>query len=539
MPPPKSANEPQVTARLTTAAVKEVPKAAAIAEPLSRVAGNVHIEPMKLDAALKSASAARDPMQAVRKIVAEEIGIPLASVQDDLDFTDYGVDSLLSLNISGRLREELDLDVPSSVFETCPTLADFAAHLGFNTSPSDESSEQSSVFDTASPTSEPFGSISNATTPPARSQRESMSTSMGKDICAILADEIGVSASEIMNGADLGELGMDSLMSLTVLGRLREELELELEDDFFISHPTYSSFQYLFQQELEQEIVQEVAQVVQEAVPKMSAELKQYRATSTLLQGSPKTATYTLFLFPDGSGSATSYGPIDSIGKDVCVYGLNCPWLKDAEKLVQFGLKGLASLYVQEVRRRVPHGPYNVGGWSAGGICAYEAAIQFTREGETVQRLILLDSPNPIGLEKLPARLFDFINGLGLFGSGKAPDWLLAHFLAFIDALDEWKPVPWEKAVDGKAPAPKTFILWAEDGVCKHTNERPEYRDDDPREMRWLLENRTNFGGNNWDVLLGERNLSIKRIQDANHFTMLHKGKNTERVAAFIKSSFV
>ncbi|KAM6478351.1 putative conidial pigment polyketide synthase PksP/Alb1 [Trichoderma sp. SZMC 28011] len=541
MPPPKAANEPQVTTRLTTAAVKEVPKmpkTAAIAEPLSRVVGNGQIEPMKLDAALKSASAARDPMQAVRKIVAEEIGIPLASVQDDLDFTDYGVDSLLSLNISGRLREELDIDVPSSVFETCPTLADFAAHLGFNTSSSDESSEQSSVFDTMSPTSEPFGSISNATTPPARSQRESMSTSMGKDMAAILAEEIGVSASEIMNGADLGELGMDSLMSLTVLGRLREELELELEDDFFISHPTFESFQYLFQQELEQEIVQEVAQVVEEVMPKMSAELQKYRATSTLLQGSPKTATYILFLFPDGSGSATSYGPIDAIGKDVCVYGLNCPWLKDAEKLVTFGLKGLASLYVQEIRRRIPHGPYNVGGWSAGGICAYEAAIQFTREGETVQRLILLDSPNPIGLEKLPARLFDFINGLGLFGSGKAPDWLLAHFLAFIDALDEWKPVPWDKAVDGKAPAPKTFILWAEDGVCKNTTERPEYRDDDPREMRWLLEQRTNFGGNNWDVLLGERNLNIKRIQDANHFTMLHKGKNTERVAAFIKSSF-
>ncbi|KAL7929344.1 putative conidial pigment polyketide synthase PksP/Alb1 [Trichoderma chlorosporum] len=534
MPPPKSANEPQVSARLTTAAVKEVPKAAAaaaaVSKPPSHMASTAQIEPMKLDAALKSASAARDPMHAVRKIVAEEIGIPLASVQDDLDFTDYGVDSLLSLNISGRLREELDIDVASSVFETCPTLADFAAHLGLSTSPSDESSEQSSVFDVVSPTSEPI--TSTATTPPSRSQRDSLSSSLCKDMCAILAEEIGVTAGEIINNADLGELGMDSLMSLTVLGRLREELELELEDDFFIAHPTFSSFQHIFQSEFEQEQEQEI-----ELEP--SADLNQYRATSTLLQGSAKTAAYTLFLFPDGSGSATSYGPIDAIGKDVCVYGLNCPWLKDAEKLVQFGLKGLASLYVKEIRRRVPHGPYNVGGWSAGGICAYEAAIQFTREGETVQRLILLDSPNPIGLEKLPARLFDFINGLGLFGSGKAPDWLLAHFLAFIDALDEWKPVPWEKALAGKAPAPKTFILWAEDGVCKDTDERPEYRDDDPREMRWLLENRTNFGGNNWDVLLGQKNLSIQRIQDANHFTMLRKGKNTERVAAFIRDSFV
>jgi naphtho-gamma-pyrone polyketide synthase len=489
------------------------------------------IEPQKLEAALKSASAAavaKDPLQAVIKILSEEIGIPLGSIQDDLAFADYGVDSLLSLTISGRLREELDLDVESSVFEACATFADFIAHLGLTSSPSDQSSEQSSVFEMVSPPSDSSDAMtSNAITTPTGSLPESVSGSICKDVCAILAEEIGVSATDITNNANLGELGMDSLMSLTVLGRLREELDIELDADFFVTHPNYDSFKVFFQPAAKEQVE-----------PEPLAELKQYRATSTLLQGSPKSALYTLFLLPDGSGSATSYAPINAIGKEVCVYGLTCPWLKSADKLVQFGLKGLAALYVEEIRRRVPHGPYNLGGWSAGGICAYEAAIRLTRDGEKVERLILLDSPNPIGLEKLPPRLFDFVNGLGLFGDGKAPDWLLAHFLAFIDALDDWKPVPWDKALGGKAPPPKTHILWAEDGLCKGTTERPEYRDDDPREMRWLLENRTNFGGNNWDILLGSENLLIGRIQDANHFTMLHKGKNTERVAEFIKSAF-
>ncbi|KAL6874701.1 ketoacyl-synt domain-containing protein [Trichoderma novae-zelandiae] len=530
MPPPKSVNEPQVQAR---SAVRTESSKKNTAAPVP-IAHTYHtkIEPQKLEAALKSASAAavaKDPLQAVIKILSEEIGIPLASIQDDLAFADYGVDSLLSLTISGRLREELDLDVESSVFEACATFAEFAAQLGLNHSPSDQSSEQSSVFEMVSPSSNSSDAMtSNAITTPSRNLGEPVSSSLCKDVCAVLAEEIGVSTADITNNANLGELGMDSLMSLTVLGRLREELELELDDDFFVSHPSFDSFKLFFQPASKDQVELE-----------QSAELKQYRATSTLLQGSSKSALYTLFLLPDGSGSATSYAPINAIGKDVCVYGLTCPWLKSADKLVQFGLKGLASLYIGEIRRRVPHGPYNLGGWSAGGICAYEAAIQLTREGETVERLILLDSPNPIGLEKLPARLFDFINGLGLFGDGKAPDWLLAHFLAFIDALDEWKPVPWDKALCGKASPPKTYILWAEDGVCKGTTARPEYRDDDPREMRWLLENRTNFGGNNWDILLGGENLTIERIQDANHFTMLHKGKNTERVAEFIKSTFL
>ncbi|KAL7815101.1 ketoacyl-synt domain-containing protein [Trichoderma gracile] len=525
MPPSKSADEPQVQAR-PVARAESSKKIAAAPIPTAQ------IEPQKLEAALKSASAAavaKDPLQAVIKILSEEIGIPLASIQDDLAFADYGVDSLLSLTISGRLREELDLDVESSVFEACPTFADFVAHLGLASSPSDQTSEQSSVFEMISPLSDGSDVMtSNAITTPTGSLPESVSGSMCKDVCAILAEEIGVSATDITNNANLGELGMDSLMSLTVLGRLREELDIELDADFFVSYPNYDSFKVFFQPAAKEHVE-----------PEPLAELKQYRATSTLLQGSPKSALYTLFLLPDGSGSATSYAPINPIGKEVCVYGLTCPWLKSADKLVQFGLKGLAALYVEEIRRRVPHGPYNLGGWSAGGICAYEAAIQLTREGERVERLILLDSPNPIGLEKLPPRLFDFVNGLGLFGDGKAPDWLLAHFLAFIDALDDWKPVPWDKALCGKAPPPKTHILWAEDGLCKGTTERPEYRDDDPREMRWLLENRTNFGGNNWDILLGGENLLIGRIQDANHFTMLHKGKNTERVAEFIKSAFL
>ncbi|GFP60232.1 polyketide synthase 1 [Trichoderma asperellum] len=529
MPPPKSANEGQPRSR--PAPVKEIPATNTATVSLSPISRHTEIEPLKLDAALKSASAvsaARDPMHSILKILSEEIGIALASVQDDFVFADNGVDSLLSLKISGRFREELGLDLESSVFETCATVADLVAHLGYSTFSSDQSTDHSSVAEGVSATSDPVGTLtSSATTPPPRSLRESVSSSLCKDVCAILAEEIGVSTSEIMNDANLGELGMDSLMSLTVLGRLREELELELDDDFFVSYPDFSSFKLMFQPALPHEIE-----------PDMSEELKQYRATSILLQGNPKTALYTLFLLPDGSGAAVSYGPINTVGKDVCVYGLNCPWLKSANKLVQFGLKGLASLYIEEIQRRVPHGPYNLGGWSAGGICAYEAAIQLTRQGETVDRLIFLDSPNPIGLEKLPARLFDFINGLGLFGDGKAPDWLLEHFLAFIDALDEWKPVPWSEALDNKTPPPRTYILWAEDGVCKGIDERPEYRDDDPREMRWLLENRTNFGGNNWDVLLGERNLSIERIKDANHFTMLHKGKNTERVAAFIKNAF-
>ncbi|KAJ3536840.1 hypothetical protein NM208_g6553 [Fusarium decemcellulare] len=397
------------------------------------------------------------------RILSEEIGLSLEVLSDDeLDFADHGVDSLLSLTITGRMREELGLDADSSVFLTCPTLGRFKAFLGL--AEQDSCSNSSSGSGTSSP---PAGIESNTTTP-----------------------------------------------SISDGGQSDEENETNKNDL-----------------------------------------LHQFRATSTLLQGSPSKARSTLFLLPDGSGSATSYASLPPISSDgeVAVYGLNCPWLKDARHLVEFGLKGLAELYVDEILRRKPQGPYNLGGWSAGGICAYEAALMLTRGGHDVQRLILLDSPNPVGLEKLPPRLYDFLDAQNVFGSEnphgttgtntKAPDWLLAHFLAFVEALDAYVSVPWDAgllAEDGLTsplPAPpQTYLLWAEDGVCKNTDDpRPEYRDDDPREMRWLLENRTNFGPNGWEALLGgNEDLFMDRIPEANHFTMLKRGRNAAYVSAFL-----
>ncbi|HYC87908.1 MAG TPA: amino acid adenylation domain-containing protein, partial [Thermoanaerobaculia bacterium] len=55
-------------------------------------------------------------------------------------------------------------------------------------------------------------------------------------------------------------------------------------------------------------------------------------------------------------------------------------------------LEELAARYAAEIRRVRPHGPYILGGWSMGGVLAYEIALQLERDGETVERLLMLDS---------------------------------------------------------------------------------------------------------------------------------------------------
>ncbi|KAJ5176832.1 Conidial yellow pigment biosynthesis polyketide synthase [Penicillium canariense] len=482
------------------------------------------------------------------EVLAEEVGLSSSDMTDDLNFGDYGVDSLLSLTVTGRYREEMGLDLDSNVFVDQPTIKDFKQLL-VQMSPADNSNDgSSSEPDMSSAASSIDISTPNSSGLPTPANEKSVTLEQNdsmKQICEILAEEIGVEPEELQGDANLGEMGLDSLMSLTVLGKIRETLDLELSGEFFIENQTIDDVEIAL--DLKPKAVasepMRLPEKIQVDVPKAAAltTIQHPAATSILLQGNPKTATQKLFLFPDGSGSATSYATIPGISPDVCVYGLNCPYMRTPENL-NFSLDEITMPYVTEIKRRQPTGPYNFGGWSAGGICAYDAARYLIfEEGERVERLLLLDSPFPIGLEKLPRRLYRFFDSIGLFGEGKAPPpkWLLPHFLAFIDSLDAYKAVPFPFNDSKHADKiPKTFMVWAKDGVCNKPNDpRPAPAEDgspDPREMLWLLNNRTDLGPNGWDTLVGPKNVGgITVMEGANHFTMT-RGEKAKELAAFI-----
>ncbi|KAL4815331.1 conidial yellow pigment biosynthesis polyketide synthase [Aspergillus spinulosporus] len=494
-------------------------------------------------------------------ILASEVGLSESDLSDDLVFADYGVDSLLSLTVTGRYREELNLDMDSSVFIEHPTVGDFkrfvtqlSPSVASDSSSTDRESEYSFNGDSSSGLSSPasLGTVS----PPNEKVIQVHENGTMKGIRAIIADEIGVSADELKSDENLNEMGMDSLLSLTVLGKIRESLDIDLPGEFFIENQTLDQIETAL--DLKPKAVPTAVPQSQPITLPQTHSTKQLPtqppssntsdshppATSILLQGNPRTALKTLFLFPDGSGSATSYATIPGVSPNVAVYGLNCPYMKAPEKLT-CSLDSLTTPYLAEIRRRQPTGPYNLGGWSAGGICAYDAARKLVlQQGEIVETLLLLDTPFPIGLEKLPARLYSFFNSIGLFGEGKAapPAWLLPHFLAFIDSLDAYKamPLPFDEQ-EWQGKLPKTYLVWAKDGVCSKPGDPwPEPAEDgskDPREMVWLLSNRTDLGPNGWDTLVGKENIGgITVIQDANHFTMT-KGEKAKELATFMKNA--
>jgi amino acid adenylation domain-containing protein len=59
-------------------------------------------------------------------------------------------------------------------------------------------------------------------------------------------------------------------------------------------------------------------------------------------------------------------------------------------------IERMAASYVEAVRTVQAHGPYVIGGWSSGGVIAFEMARQLEHAGEVVERVVMLDTPAPL-----------------------------------------------------------------------------------------------------------------------------------------------
>ncbi|MEO0914547.1 MAG: thioesterase domain-containing protein, partial [Pseudomonadota bacterium] len=82
------------------------------------------------------------------------------------------------------------------------------------------------------------------------------------------------------------------------------------------------------------------------------------------------------------------------LGTDRPFYGLQARGLY-GDEAPHTSLIEAAKDYTAEMREVQPHGPYMLGGFSGGGITAYEIAHQLEAAGEEISLLVMLDTPLP------------------------------------------------------------------------------------------------------------------------------------------------
>jgi thioesterase domain-containing protein len=89
------------------------------------------------------------------------------------------------------------------------------------------------------------------------------------------------------------------------------------------------------------------------------------------------------------------------LGDHQAFYGLQAKGVSDGEPA--HSIEEMAAAYIESIRRVRPHGPYLLGGYSGGGVVAYEMAQRLRADGEDVI-LTFLDTFHPSSRASPPTR---------------------------------------------------------------------------------------------------------------------------------------
>jgi amino acid adenylation domain-containing protein len=119
---------------------------------------------------------------------------------------------------------------------------------------------------------------------------------------------------------------------------------------------------------------------------------KRFSPLVRLREGGPKPPFF--LIHPMGGGVFCYRELASQLGDEQPVYGLQARGLGADEPLDET-VEAMATTYLEEVRRVQPEGPYRLGGWSLGGMIAFEIARRLAEQGEPVTLLALLDATAP------------------------------------------------------------------------------------------------------------------------------------------------
>ncbi|MFD2169276.1 amino acid adenylation domain-containing protein [Tumebacillus lipolyticus] len=121
--------------------------------------------------------------------------------------------------------------------------------------------------------------------------------------------------------------------------------------------------------------------------------LSEGRSTvSSLVCLQPKGERSPLFLVHPIGGSVFCYAALaKELGEDRPLYALQSSGLEPGEELLT-SVESMATHYLTAIASVQQSGPYQLGGWSFGGVVAVEMAKRLQAQGEEVAPLLLLDS---------------------------------------------------------------------------------------------------------------------------------------------------
>ncbi|WP_444944873.1 SDR family NAD(P)-dependent oxidoreductase [Microbulbifer sp. ZKSA006] len=208
---------------------------------------------------------------------------------------------------------------------------------------------------------------------------------LGQRVVAIFSNIMGVDISDLDLHTSLDQYGYDSILSLQFLQQLQVYINPDIDAD------------QLFSCKSLQEIVDLFPSEYIDGVPLIRDIQKVAYTRSGLLEKFPElihlnkcTEGRPVFWFHGGLGGVELYAEVAK-RCDRPFYGIQAKgWMTDREPL--HGIQAMVAYYLHIVQSIQPEGPYDLGGYSLGGMIAYEATRQLQEFGHEVNSIVMLDT---------------------------------------------------------------------------------------------------------------------------------------------------
>jgi phthiocerol/phenolphthiocerol synthesis type-I polyketide synthase C len=211
---------------------------------------------------------------------------------------------------------------------------------------------------------------------------------------------VGVQPSALRVQQPLDTLGIDSLMGIELRNRVESDLGLVVPVVKLLEGPTISEFAALLIEQINQ------ASPTTSASTILAQESPNGQATSPTAQWITAIQSHgtrqPFFCVHPGALDVQCYSALTRhLGVDQPFYALQPAALNNYESLDRElaagrSLEEVASACAAALQSTDSHGPYLLGGWSIGGVVAFEIAQQLHRQGRRVDLLALFDSPAPL-----------------------------------------------------------------------------------------------------------------------------------------------
>lgn len=223
-------------------------------------------------------------------------------------------------------------------------------------------------------------------------------TELERQLHQLWAEVLDIDKMDIRQ--DFFDLGGNSLLSIQLVARAQEQgLPLSIKD--LLEYPTIAgSAEHLallkdaenYHTEAPRYLTFESSSTSRAATHQhlqdYMGEPKSQKDRIITLKSGKQPALF--FVHPAG-GSAFCYRELAAkIGNDQAFYGL-----ETSRDISDESIENLAKVYLQLVKEQQPEGPYFLGGWSLGGLIAFEMSSQLEAIGEKVELLTIIDSVLP------------------------------------------------------------------------------------------------------------------------------------------------